>query len=276
MSKNIRSSAPASSGVRAASATRCARATAASCLLCPKVNSRKKIPNVDGAYTSLNTRGVPPARSTPASSMLSAPQAIAATIEVSLPAGLTAPDFTRVDGSTTCSPISRERPDCSASSSTGTNPDADTKFRSSNTADPAVNVYDECIESAFSDRGQIRPKHSYYPRPEGIFAIHTPIKSPAHPRIQAKAPRADYQPSAIQAEFLLTAMSFFWSDWAEVGYRTGWGTWICGLAPFWSHRAHADGKRHVCGEGFVSGVFSTARSRCPVDEQQLHGRLHHR
>src|SRR6476646_1710875 len=187
MSKNIRSSAPASSGVRAASATRCARATAASCLLCPKVNSRKKIPNVDGAYTSLNTRGVPPARSTPASSMLSAPQAIAATIEVSLPAGLIAPDFTRVDGSTTYSPISRERPDCSASSSTGTNPDADTKFCSSNTADPAVNVYDECIESAFSDRGQIRPKHSYYPRPEGIFAIHTPIKSPAHPRIQAKS-----------------------------------------------------------------------------------------
>src|SRR6478752_2554425 len=68
---------------------------------CPKVNSRRKIPNVDGAYTSSNTRGVPPARSTPASSMLSAPQAIAAMIEVSLPAGLTAPDLTRVDGRST-------------------------------------------------------------------------------------------------------------------------------------------------------------------------------
>jgi hypothetical protein len=28
----------------------------------PKVNSRKKTANVDGAYTSSNTRGVPPAR----------------------------------------------------------------------------------------------------------------------------------------------------------------------------------------------------------------------
>ena len=72
--------------------------------------------------------------------MLSAPQAIAAMIEVNLPAGLTAPDFTRVEGSCTCSSISRERPVCSASSSTGTNPAADTKFCSSNTAESAVNV----------------------------------------------------------------------------------------------------------------------------------------
>jgi hypothetical protein len=104
------------------------------------VNSRKKIPNVEGAYTSLNTRGVPPARSTLASSMLSAPQAIAPMIEVSLLAGLTAPDLTRVEGRSTCSPISRERPVCSASFSTGTNPADDTRFCSSNTADPAVNV----------------------------------------------------------------------------------------------------------------------------------------
>ena len=99
MSTYTRSSMPGKSGTRAASATRCARPTAASWLACPKVNSRKKIPNVEGAYTSLNTRGVPPARSTFASSMLSAPQTIAAMIEVSLPAGLTAPDYTRVDGS---------------------------------------------------------------------------------------------------------------------------------------------------------------------------------
>ncbi|BBZ07542.1 hypothetical protein MDOR_17110 [Mycolicibacterium doricum] len=116
MSTNIRSSAPASSGVRAASATRCARATAASWLACPKVNSRKKIPNVDGAYTSSNTRGVPPARSTLPSSMLSAPQAIAAMIEVSLPTGFTAPERTRVDGRSTCSPINSESPVRSASS----------------------------------------------------------------------------------------------------------------------------------------------------------------
>ncbi|EUA10453.1 hypothetical protein I553_2736 [Mycobacterium xenopi 4042] len=65
---------------------------------------------------------MPPARSTLASSMLSAPHIIPATIEVSLPAGLTAPDFTRVDGRSTRSLINSERPVCSASSSTGTNP----------------------------------------------------------------------------------------------------------------------------------------------------------
>ncbi|BBU21140.1 hypothetical protein MYXE_09290 [Mycobacterium xenopi] len=110
--------------------------------------------------------------------MLSAPHIIPATIEVSLPAGLTAPDFTRVDGRSTRSLINSERPVCSASSSTGTNPAADSRFCSSNTADPVVNVYDECIESAFPDYGQMRPQHSYCPSSEGIFAVHTPIKSP--------------------------------------------------------------------------------------------------
>ena len=117
--------------MRCASAIRCARATAASWLAWPKLNSRSKIPTVEGAYTSSNTRGVPPARSTFASSMLSAPHIIPAMIVVSFPAGLTAPDLTRVLGSSTCSPINRERPVCSASSSTGTKPPADTRFRSS-------------------------------------------------------------------------------------------------------------------------------------------------
>ena len=98
MSKNARCSMPASSGTRCASATRCWRCTAASWLAWPKVNSRKKIPNVDGAYTSLNTRGVPPARSTLTSSMQSAPHIMPAMIEVNLPAGFTAPDLTRVAG----------------------------------------------------------------------------------------------------------------------------------------------------------------------------------
>ena len=109
---------------------------------------------MEGAYTSLNTRGVPPARSTLASSMLSAPHIIAAMIELSLPTGLTAPERTRVDGRSTSSPINSESPPCSASSSTGTNTAADTRFCSSNTADPSVNVYDECIESAFYNIGQ--------------------------------------------------------------------------------------------------------------------------
>ena len=85
--------------------------------------------------------------------MLSAPQAIAATIEVSLPAGFTAPEATRVDGRSTCSAINRERPVCSANSSTGTNPADDTRFCSSNTADSGVNVYDDCTENAFPNSG---------------------------------------------------------------------------------------------------------------------------
>ena len=178
MSKKARSSTPGNSGVRDASATRWARATAASWLACPKVNSRKKIPNVEGAYTSSNTRGVPPARNTSTSSIQSAPQAIPATIEVSLPTGLTAPDFTRVDGRSTCSPIDSESPVCSANSSTGTKPAADTRFGSSNTAESTVNVYDECTENAFLSSGQDRLQHSYCPSSEGIFAAYTPIKPP--------------------------------------------------------------------------------------------------
>ena len=157
MSTNIRSSAPASSPVRAASAIRCSRAAAAIWLACPKLNSRSKIPTVEGAYTSSNTRGVPPARSTLTSSMLSAPHIMPAMIVVSLPAGLTAPEATRVLGSSTCSPINRERPVCSASSSTGTKPAADTRFCSSNTADPTSNVYDDCTENAFRRTGRSRP-----------------------------------------------------------------------------------------------------------------------
>ena len=91
MSKNARCSMPGNSGVRCASAARCSRATAASWLACPKVNSRKKIPSVEGAYTSSNTRGVPPARNTFTSSMLSAPHIMPPMIVVSFPAALTAP-----------------------------------------------------------------------------------------------------------------------------------------------------------------------------------------
>src|SRR6185369_13436432 len=175
MSKKARCSIPGSNGVRLASAARCARATAASWLACPKVNSRKKIPSVEGAYTSSNTRGVPPARSTFTSSMQSAPQIIPAMMELSFPAALTAPEATRVLGRSTSSPISFERPVCSASSSTGINPDADTRLCSSNTADPTVNVYDDCTENAFSNPGHMRRQHSYCPSSEGIFADHTPI-----------------------------------------------------------------------------------------------------
>src|SRR6188472_1354512 len=175
MSKNARCSMPGNSAVRAASAARCSRATAASWLACPKVNSRKKIPSVEGAYTSSNTRGVPPARNTSTSSMLSAPQIMPPMIVVSFPTGLTAPDFTRVDGRSTCLPINHERPVCSASSMIGTKPAADTRFGSSNIADPTVNACDDCTGNAFRTRDYFDFENRYCPSSGGIFAVHTPI-----------------------------------------------------------------------------------------------------
>ena len=81
--------------------------------------------------------------------MLSAPVIIAAMMVLSFPAGLTAPERTRLLGRSTCLSISSESPVCSASSMIGTSPPADTRFCSSNTADPAVNVCDDCTENAF-------------------------------------------------------------------------------------------------------------------------------
>src|SRR6185503_11296332 len=175
MSKNARCSMPGNSAVRAASAARCSRATAASWLACPKVNSRKKIPSVECAYTSSNTRGVPPARNTSTSSMLSAPQIMPPMIVVSFPTGLTAPDFTRVDGRSTCLPINHERPVCSASPMIGTKPAADTRFGSSNIADPTVNACDDCTGNAFRTRDYFDSENRYCPSSGGIFAVHTPI-----------------------------------------------------------------------------------------------------
>ena len=107
--------------------------------------------------------------------MLSAPHIMPAMIVVSFPAGLTAPDRTRVLGRSTCSPINRERPACSASSSTGTKPAADTRFCSSNTADSMLNVCDDCTGNAFRNRDDDDFNNRYYPSSEGIFAVHTPI-----------------------------------------------------------------------------------------------------
>src|SRR3954467_15879714 len=100
--------------------------------------------------------------------MQSAPQIIPAMIELGLSAAFPAPEATRVLGRSTCSPISFESPVCSASFSTGINPDADTRLCSSNTADPTVNVYDDCTENAFSNPGHMRHQHSYCPSSEGF------------------------------------------------------------------------------------------------------------
>jgi hypothetical protein len=78
---------PGSNPVRATRLTRYARATDANCRLWPWVNSRSNWLSVAGAYTSPNSRGIPPERITSRSSILSAPAAIPATIEVTFPAG---------------------------------------------------------------------------------------------------------------------------------------------------------------------------------------------
>ena len=107
--------------------------------------------------------------------MLSAPHIMAPIIVVSFPTGLTAPEATRVLGRSTYSPINRERPLCSASFITGTKPAADTRFRSSNTADPMVNVCDDCTGNAFRTRDDYDFSNRYCPSSGGIFAVHTPI-----------------------------------------------------------------------------------------------------
>src|SRR6476660_5645703 len=199
MSKNARPAMPGSSGVRCASAARCSRATAASWLECPKVNSRSKIPTVEGAYTSSNTRGVPPARNTFTSSMLSAPHIMPAMIVVSFPAGLTAPEATRVLGRSTCSPINRERPVCSASSMIGTKPAADTRFRSSNTADPTMKVCEDCTVKCLPKMGHYDFDNRYCPSSEGIFAIHTPIIADLPSTDSGLAVERGLRPASIDA-----------------------------------------------------------------------------
>jgi hypothetical protein len=99
------------------------------------VNSRRNWPRVAGAYTPPNSRAIPPDRITSRSSIQSAPAAIPATIEVSLPAGFTAAEATRVEpkqSNVTRSAINPDSPVCSASSITGTRPAHDTRFSSSN------------------------------------------------------------------------------------------------------------------------------------------------
>jgi hypothetical protein len=97
------------------------------------VNSRRNWPNVAGADTPVNTRFTPPERTTCKSSMLSAPAAIHAMIEVSFPAGFTPADATRAEASPTRSQIRASSPACSANAITGTSPTRETKRSSSKT-----------------------------------------------------------------------------------------------------------------------------------------------
>ena len=150
MSMNAWLSIPASRSVRSASPTRCARATEASCAQWPWVNSRRNCPNVAGAYTCSNNRVIPPERITCRSSMLSAPAAIPAMIELSFPAGFTPADATRVSPSATRSATSSDSPACSANAITGTSPTYDTRSSSSNSGVALDHACDRFTSSAFS------------------------------------------------------------------------------------------------------------------------------
>ena len=94
MSTKARTWAPGSRSTCPHSLTRCARSTDSNWRAWPKLNSRSKVPIVEGAYTPPNRAAVPPLRTTSTSSILSAPAHIPATSVASFGAGFAAPDLT--------------------------------------------------------------------------------------------------------------------------------------------------------------------------------------
>src|SRR6478735_2965685 len=92
MSTKARTPAPGSRSARAHSIPRCPRSTDSNWRACPKLNSRNKVPIVEGAYTSSNRVFMPPERTTSTSSMLSAPAHIPPIRVASFGAGLADPD----------------------------------------------------------------------------------------------------------------------------------------------------------------------------------------
>ena len=109
--------------------------------------------------------------------MLSAPAAIPATIEVSLPAGFTAADLTLLVLIATLAEISSDRPALSASAITGTRPAHDTRFSSSNSGAAADQACDSFTESAFRNRADQDFNNPDSPSAEGTFIIHTPYRT---------------------------------------------------------------------------------------------------
>ena len=113
------------------------------------MNSRNKVPTVEGAYTPSKSAFIPPLRTTSMSSMQSAPAHIPAISVASFGAGFADPDLIRGALMRTFSSSSRANPACSANVITGTSPAHDTRLSSSNTAEPTPNLCDTFTESAF-------------------------------------------------------------------------------------------------------------------------------
>jgi hypothetical protein len=134
---------------------------------------------------SPNTRGIPPERIASRSSMLSAPGAIPAMIEVTFPARFTPADFTVVAVTATLFEISSDRPACSASAITGTNPAYDTRFSSSNSGCARDQPSGTFTVGAFLDRLNQDVDTPDSLDPEGTFSINAPNDHLTGPRIEA-------------------------------------------------------------------------------------------
>ena len=131
-----------------------------------------------GAYTAPNIRFIPPERTTCKSSMLSAPAAIPAMIVVIFPAGFTPAEATRTESNETRSLTSWDRPACSASAITGTNPAHDTRFSSSEIGVAVDHAGGSFTISAFWVIEQSGPQHSRFSCPRRHF--HTRHAASTH------------------------------------------------------------------------------------------------
>jgi hypothetical protein len=117
--------------------------------------------------------------------MLSAPAAIPATIEVSLPAGFTAAEATLVALIATRPSINADRPACSASAITGTRPAHDTRFSSSNNGTARDQPCGSFTVSAFSDRVNQDSTLPILPIQKALPRDHHAGLSTTRPRIEA-------------------------------------------------------------------------------------------
>ena len=91
------------------------------------MNSRNRVPIVDGAYTPPNSIVIPPLRTASTSSIQSAPAHIPAIRVASFGAGLAAPDLIFGSAMCTFSLSNSGNRVCSANIMTGTNPADDTR-----------------------------------------------------------------------------------------------------------------------------------------------------
>ena len=135
-----------------------------------------------GAYTPPNNFAIPPVRTTPRSSIQSAPAAIPATTVVNFPAGFTPAELTRVAPRSTFSSISSDSPARSANAITGANPASDTNPPSSKPTVARDQMCDSFTESA-SRAGKDQDVHAtpIFPARVGTFHVTAPTQDITNP-----------------------------------------------------------------------------------------------